>query len=53
VDEFTSPGVKDPAIETTVTLAQGLANTKHTLELTGGAETVAALRIYSPPLAAC
>ncbi len=51
VDEFVSPGVKDPAIETTVTLAQGLANTKHTLEIIGSAQTpIAALRIYQPPL---
>ncbi len=52
VDDFVSPGVKDPAIETTVTLAQGLPNTKHTLEITGGAETIAALRIYRPALQA-
>ena len=52
VDEFTSPGVKDPAIETTVTLAQGLANSKHTLEIDGGAETIAALRVYRPALQA-
>ena len=51
VDEFTSPGVKDSAIETTVTLAQGLANTKHTLEITGGMEPIAALRLYRPALA--
>ena len=51
VDEFISPGANDPAIETTVTLAQGLANTKHTLEIAGGAETIAALRIYHPALA--
>ena len=49
VDAFTSPGVKDAAIETTVTLAQGLANTKHTLEITGPADTpISALRIYRP-----
>ncbi len=51
-DEFTSAGIKDPAIETVVTLAQGLANTKHTVEIAGGAETVAALRIYQPALRA-
>jgi hypothetical protein len=51
VDEFTSPGVKDASIETTVTLAQGLPNTKHTLEVSDGAETVAALRVYRPALA--
>ena len=52
VDEFISPGIKDPAIETTITLAQGLANTQHTLEIDGGAETIAALRVYRPVLAA-
>ncbi len=50
VDEFVSPGVKDASVETTVTLAQGLENTKHTLEITGGAETIGALRVYHPPL---
>jgi hypothetical protein len=52
VDEFTSPGIKDPALGTTVTLAQGLANSKHTLEINGGAETIAALRVYRPALPA-
>ena len=52
VDEFTSPGIKDPAIERTITLAQDLANTQHTLEIDGGAETIAALRVYRPVLAA-
>ena len=53
VDEFIAPAVKDPAIETTVTLAQGLPNTRHALELTGSETTaIAAIRIYRPPLAA-
>jgi hypothetical protein len=53
VDEFVSPGVKDPAVETAVTLAQGLANTRHTLEITGAPETpITALRVYRPPLQA-
>ena len=53
VDTFVSPGVKDPAIETTVTLAQGLSNGKHTLEITGAESTpIAAIRIYRPPLQA-
>jgi len=52
VDEFVSPGVPDPAVETTVTLAQGLPNTEHTIEIAGGAGTIAALRVYRPPLAA-
>lgn len=51
VDTFVSPGVKDPAIEATVVLSQGLPNARHTLEITGGPDTpIAALRIYRPPL---
>jgi len=53
VDEFSSPGAIDPAVETTVTLAQGLANTRHTLEITGSADTpIIALRVYRPAAAA-
>ena len=53
VDEFISPGVKDAATETTVTLAQGLPNTKHTLEISGGDVTpIAAIRVYRPALTA-
>ena len=49
-DEFTSPGIMEPAIETTVTLAQGLSNGKHTLEIQGDATVpIAALRVYRPP----
>lgn len=48
-DEFVSPGIKDPSIETMVTLAQGLPNAKHTLEIIGGVETISAIRIYHPP----
>ena len=51
VDEFISAGVKDPAIETAVTLAQGLPNTKHTLEISGGDATpIAAIRVHRPAL---
>jgi hypothetical protein len=43
VDSFVSPGK-------TVPLAQGLPNTRHTLEISGSPETpIAALRIYAPP----
>jgi hypothetical protein len=50
-DTFRSPGVSDPAVETTVTLAQGLTNGPHRLELKGGPEVpVKALRVYRPPL---
>jgi hypothetical protein len=49
VDEFVLPGIKDPTVETVVTLAQGLPNRKHTLEISGNPDTpVAALRIYRP-----
>jgi hypothetical protein len=52
-DEFVAPEIKDPSIETTVTLAQGLPNTRHTLEITGSvAESISAIRIYRPPLMA-
>ncbi len=51
VESFTSPGVSDPAIETVVTLAQGLNGKAHTLEITGGPDVpIAALRVYRPPL---
>ena len=51
VDQFVSPDSGNPAIETTVTLAQGLPNTKHILEITGDAKTpIVAVRVYCPPL---
>ena len=51
VDEFVSPVAKDTATETTVTLAQGLPNVKHTLELTGSEATpIAAIRVHLPAL---
>ena len=51
VDEFISAGVSDAAKETTVTLAQGLANQKHSLEITGSPATpIRAIRVYQPPL---
>lgn len=50
VDEFVAPGAaEDPAFEITVTLAQGLPNTKHTLEISGSAATpIAGVRVYRP-----
>ncbi len=51
VDQFVSSGALDPTIETSVTLAQGLANARHVLELAGSEKTpIAAIRVYSPPL---
>jgi hypothetical protein len=51
VDEFTAPAsAKNPGTETTVTVAQGLTNGRHVLELSGPAEAVLALRVYRPLL---
>ncbi len=48
-DQFISPGIDDPAIETTVVLAQGLPNAEHQLEICGDARTpVKAIRVYRP-----
>ncbi len=48
-DEFVSPGVADPAVETVVTVAQGLPAGKHRLEVRGGPDTlIAAVRVYRP-----
>src|SRR5579862_7659823 len=49
-DTFVVPNVPDPAIEKVLTIAQGLPNGKHTLEVIGDAKTpLAAVRIYRPP----
>ncbi|MEO8352421.1 MAG: SGNH/GDSL hydrolase family protein, partial [Chthoniobacteraceae bacterium] len=49
VDEFVSSGAKDATTEVTVTLAQGLPNTKHTLEIAGTEPTpIEAIRVYRP-----
>lgn len=51
MDEFTSPGVINPGEETIVTLANGLLNSKHMLEITGIETTpIHAIRVYRPPL---
>ncbi len=51
VDEFVSPGMTNAATDTLVTLASGLANTRHTLVISGSDATpIAALRLYRPPL---
>jgi hypothetical protein len=50
-DQFVAPAVKDKSVETVVTLAQGLANTKHKLEIRGTPEVpIAAIRVYRPPV---
>ena len=53
-DEFQAPSIADPATETLVTLAQGLSNGKHELQLigNGGPVKIRALRVYQPPLKA-
>ena len=48
-DAFISPGIADKTKETVVTIAQGLTNGKHTLEISGSAATpIAAVRVYRP-----
>lgn len=50
-DQFALPAARNPFGETVVTVAQGLPNGKHTLELTGTPDTpLAAIRVYRPPL---
>ena len=49
VDEWTNYAGGNPAMEESVTLAQGLPNTRHVLELTGGPEAgLAGVRVYHP-----
>ncbi len=49
VDAYAPPKVEDPSRETLTPLAQGLANGRHTLEITGRVP-IRALRIYRPPV---
>lgn len=49
-DAFASSGIADKTKETIVTIAQGLANGKHALEISGSPATpIAAVRVYRPP----
>ncbi len=49
VDEFIPPGVANAATETLVTIASGLSNGKHTLEISGSNATpIVAIRVYRP-----
>ncbi len=51
VDALTLSGAKALAGEIIVTLASGLPNTKHTLEIAAGpAHPITAIRIFQPPL---
>jgi hypothetical protein len=52
-DVYSAPKIEDAAHETTVTLAQGLSNEKHTLEIAVDGKTVPpirAVRVYQPPV---
>ena len=52
MNEFQAPQNVDPSSETLMTLAQGLSNGPHVLQLTGSNAPVKirALRVYQPPL---
>jgi hypothetical protein len=50
-DTYTAPKVEDESREAAVTVAQGLPNGKHMLEIVGSA-SIRAIRIYRPPVAA-
>lgn len=51
VDEFALPATQDKTVESAVTVAQGLSNSKHTLEISGSPITpIGAIRIYRPPV---
>ena len=51
VDQLVSRGIGDATIETSVTVAQGLANSRHVLEIAGSDKApIAAVRVYCPPL---
>jgi hypothetical protein len=50
VDRYTAPPTLDPRREHVVTLAQGLANTKHVLRLEGEAP-IKSIRVFRPPVA--
>ncbi len=50
-DEVSLPAAQGAGLEPAATVAQGLANTKHTLELSGSEDSgITVIRIYRPPL---
>ena len=49
VDAYEPPKAEDASREAVTTLAQGLPNGRHTLEIDGPAP-IQAIRIYKPPL---
>jgi len=52
-DEFAPSAATNGPVESAVTLAQGLPNTRHTLEISShDSAVVAAIRVYRPPLPA-
>jgi hypothetical protein len=53
VEEYKTPDMKDTSIEYSTTLAQGLSNAKHTLELVASgknAPAISTIRVYTPPV---
>jgi hypothetical protein len=54
-DTYTPPKIVNPTLDNATTLAQGLSNGPHTLELipsAGTANSIAAVRVYEPPVKA-
>lgn len=52
-DTFAPESSKDLTVENVVTVAQGLSNGKHTLEIIGNTQTpLEAIRVYRPPFVA-
>ena len=55
-DTYRVPKVEDPTREKTITVVQGIPNTRHTLEIVAdnppGSPLMGQVRIYKPPLAA-
>lgn len=50
-DQFVAPENRDNTVESAVTLAQGLPNGKHRLEISGEKQTpIAAIRVYRPAI---
>lgn len=50
-DAYAPPRIEDPSREVATTLAQGLSNTRHTLEIVAEKPLpLRAIRVYRPPL---
>ena len=53
VDDYAPAKVVDPSLDHATTLAQGLANAKHRMELVGEGDApipIRAIRVYQPPV---